>query len=314
MVVSSPAALVPALRGTLAFPVTPYSADGSVDLSSAEENASWLATSGVSALVSPSGAGEIWSLTEAECRDLTAATVRGADGRVPVVAGVGFGARVAVDLARSAEDAGADSVMVMPPYFPRSGQVGLREYYAAVAAAVSIGVVIYARDGVQPESSTLISLVEEFPNLIGYKDGTGDLRTFQSLRAAINDFAGVDRLVWLCGSGDDLLAPYVAAGAEGYTSSIACFWPEAALRHWKLAGSADPVGTASFFADVIAPFFDLRSGGLGIEVSLTKVAMELLGFPVGEVRPPLAMPSMESRERLADYLQRHRVPTRTARR
>lgn len=142
----APEVLKAHLHGVLAFPITPYAADGMVDLAAVRQNAEWLAGSGVCALVAPSGTGELFALTPDECADIVAATVGAVAGRVPVIAGVGFGPRVAAELARRAERAGADGILVLPPYYGRPDDQGLLAYYQAVAGATRLGIMPYARD------------------------------------------------------------------------------------------------------------------------------------------------------------------------
>src|SRR5439155_1225208 len=148
LVASDPAALGPLLRGVLAFPITPYATDGAVDLDAVGANAHWLAGSGMHALVAPSGTGELFSLTPEECAAVVRATVEAAAGRVPVIAGVGFGPRVAADLARQAERDGADGILVLPPYYAHPDPDALVAYYRQVADATALGLAIYARDSV----------------------------------------------------------------------------------------------------------------------------------------------------------------------
>src|SRR5437868_2088606 len=105
------------LRGPIAFPITPYAADGSVDLDAVRRNASWLGDSGICAIVAPSGTGEIFALSPDECAAITTASVEAIAGRLPVIAGAGVNARIGADLARRAEAAGADAILVMPPYY-----------------------------------------------------------------------------------------------------------------------------------------------------------------------------------------------------
>src|SRR6266545_3462647 len=123
-------ALGPLLRGVLAFPITPYQGDGALDLDGLRANARWLAASGIHALVAPSGTGELFGLSPAECTAVVAATVDAAAGRIPVIAGVGFGPRVGADLAREAEHEGASGILVLPPYYAHPGPAALLRYIA----------------------------------------------------------------------------------------------------------------------------------------------------------------------------------------
>jgi len=313
LVARSPAALGPLLRGVLAFPITPYADDGSVDLDAVRANASWLARSGIDALVAPSGTGELFSLTPDECAAVVEATAEAAAGRAPVIAGVGFGPRVAADLAKRAERAGADGVLVLPPYYAHPDPDGLVAYVAEVASATSLGLAIYARDGVSLTPPQLERLAREVPSLVAFKDGRGDVRLFQRLREHVSERLGPQRLVWLAGAGDDMVGPYFAAGAEGFTSSLACFWPEASLELLRLARSGDLRELARYHERVVRPIYDLRQRRRGYEVSVMKAAMELLGHPAGPVRPPLGDLTREERAELRAILEQLRVPTAASR-
>lgn len=307
-----PAELAPRLRGALAFPITPFAADGSVDLAAVRANAGWLAGSGVGAIVTPSGTGELFALTPEECVAVTRATVE-VSGATPVIAGVGFGPRVAADLAARAEAAGAAGVMVMPPYYAQPDPEGLLAFYRAVAEATSLGLVPYARDAAAFTPPLLERLAREIPSVVALKDGRGDVRLFQQLREHVVERLGADRLLWLAGVGDDLVGPYFAAGADGFTSSLACFWPEASLELYRLAGGGDFAGLAEFHRRVVRPIYALRQRRRGYEVAVMKGAMELLGHPAGPVRPPLVDLSPDERAELRQVLEQVGAPPAASR-
>src|SRR5690606_6608450 len=107
----------PQLRGALAFPITPFNADNSVDIEAVKANAELLATSRVAAIVAPSGTGEFFSLTPDEVNAVLEATVEAVGGRKPVVAAAGVGPKLAAEQAAHAESVGAAAVMVVPPYY-----------------------------------------------------------------------------------------------------------------------------------------------------------------------------------------------------
>ena len=314
LVAADPASLRPRLRGVLAFPITPFDERGGLDEAGLRSNATWLAASGIHALVAPSGTGEFFGLSPAECTAVVAATVEAAAGRVPVIAGVGFGPRVGADLARDAERAGASGILVMPPYYAHPDPDALLRYIAAIAEATSLGVLVYARDGIVLSAEQLACLAHDLPNLVGFKDGRGDVRLFQRLREHIVERFGAERFVWLAGAGDDLVAPYFAVGAEGYTSSLACFWPEASLELYRFARDGDNAGLAEFHRRVVRPFYEIRQRRRGYEVSVMKAAMDLLGHPAGPVRPPLADITADERRQLQAILTRLGVPSAADRR
>ena len=310
---SDPAALKPVLRGVLAFPITPYDEDGAVDQAGVRANARWLAATRMNALVAPSGTGELFSLTPAECAQVVTATLAAVDGRMPVIAGVGFGPRAGAELARHAEREGASGILVMPPYYAHPDPDALLRYVAEIAAATTLGVLIYARDATLLGPEQVERLANEIPNFVAFKDGRGDVRLFQRMREHVVERCGADRLVWLAGVGDDLVAPYFAVGAEGFTSSLACFWPEASLELYRLARDGDQAGLATFHRRVVRPFYDLRQRRRGYEVSVMKAAMSLLGHPAGPVRPPLADVTPGERAELRKILDDLAVPTAASR-
>jgi 5-dehydro-4-deoxyglucarate dehydratase len=302
------------VRGVLAFPITPYAADGSVDLDAVRANAAWLPDADIDAVVAPSGTGEMFALTPAECVDVTRATVEAIGGRIPVIASVGFGPRVAAEMVRAVEAAGADGILVLPPYYGTPDSVGLLDYYREAASATSLGVMPYARDAAVFTPEAVEQLARDVPNLVAFKDGRGDIRLFQRIREHVVERLGGERLAWLAGAGDDLVAPYFAVGAEGYTSSLACFWPEASVELLRLARGGDRAELARFHSRVVRPIYDMRQRRRGYEVAVMKAAMEVLGHRAGPARPPLGNLRPAERDELAEILSRLGVPTAAERR
>jgi len=297
------------LRGALAFPITPFDADDKLDLAGMKQNVDWLAGSGVCAVVAPSGTGEFFALSADEVRLVTQATVDAVAGRVPVIAGVGVGPRVAADMAAQAEEVGASAVMVLPPYYAQPDSAGLLAYYERVCSATTLGVIPYARDAALFDPAMVVEMASRCPNMVGFKDGRGDVRLFQRIRETVVDTLGADRLVWLAGVGDDLVAPYFAAGAEGFTSSLACFWPEISLQLYHLASQADWVSLRSLHLRAVRPFYELRAKRRGYEISVMKAALELLGHRAGLARPPIPNLTDPDRQELRSILQELNVPT-----
>ncbi len=302
------------LRGALAFPITPYTADGGVDLDGVRANADFLATSRVASIVAPSGTGEFFSLTPDETNAVLRATVEAAAGRKPVIAAAGMGPAVAAEQAAFAEEVGASAIMVVPPYYGKPDPAALLDYYAAIASATSLALIPYARDAAEFTPAMVQELAERIPSVIAFKDGRGNVRLFQQIREHVIGALGADRMVWLAGTGDDLLGPYVAAGAEGYTSSVACFWPEKSAELYDLASSGDFAGLREEHDAFIGPLYELRQRRRGYEVGMMKAAMELLGHPAGPARPPLANPTEDERAELKALLDRFEIPTAESRR
>lgn len=298
-----------ALRSALAFPITPFDANDDVDLDAVRTNASFLAGSRIGAIVAPSGTGEIFALTPEEARDVVAATVEVA-GDKPVIAAAAFGPKLGARMAADAEDAGASAIMVVAPYYAKPSADGLVEYYKQIASGTSLPIIPYARDAALFNPAILERLCNELPQIVAFKDGRADVRLFTQLRESVTHRIGADRLTWIGGSGDDLVGPYFAAGAVGYTSSLACFWPEASAEIYDLAASGNFAELAAYHDRVVRPIYEMRQLKPGYEVSVMKVAMEILGFVAGPSRAPLQNLDEVERRQLAGILEMLEVPTR----
>src|SRR5436309_7188213 len=158
------------LAGVIAFPVTPFKADLSLDIDGLRDSLERLLAHPVSTIVAAGGTGEMYSLTPAEHFEVIRETVAAARKRVPVIAGVGFGQRLGAELADAAANAGADGILIFPPYYPNAEDVGLLEYYRAIASATSLGVLIYSRDWAHFNPS-MVERLTTIRNLVAWKDG-----------------------------------------------------------------------------------------------------------------------------------------------
>ena len=285
-----------ALRTAIGFPVTTFDRELRLDLSGTQRHVENMIDGGMRTLVCAGGAGELYALSPDECERVYRATVEAAAGRAVVLAGVGFGIAAGADLARAARAAGCDGLLIMPPYFTLGDERGWIDYYRLVAGATDLPCSIYLRDNIRLTGASLSALCSEAPNVVGVKDGSGNIRAFEELRHAVGD-----RLVWLCGIGDDWAPSYFAAGAEGFTSSVSNFDPRLALQLFELCRSGDARAAADFVDRSIRPFFSLRLRGY--DIALTKAAAELAGLPGGPVRPPAPRLTDEHRRQLADDLR-----------
>ena len=138
------------LYGAIAFPVTPFNSDLSLDVLGLRRNLQVLLQQPIAAVVAAGGTGEMYSLTPAEHLAVTRATVEEVNGRVPVIGSTGFNYPLAVQLAQQSERAGADAMLALPPYYPSADDQGLAEYYAAIGSATSLPLLVYSRDWVNP--------------------------------------------------------------------------------------------------------------------------------------------------------------------
>ncbi len=288
------------LSGVIAFPVTPFNADFSLDLAGLRRNVQFLLKHPICALVAAGGTGEFYSLTPAEHRAVVEATVAEAGGRAPVIAGVGINPQLAIELARQAEAAGADGILMFPPYYTNAHDDGLFEYYSAIASATSLGHFIYSRDWAAL-SSAMVERLSKIPNLVGLKDGQGDLRRLQTIMARVGD-----RLQWIGGVGDDLVPGYYALGIRCYTSSIANIAPRLSLQLHDRASALDAASLSRLMSNYVIPLYNIRARKRGYEVSVMKAAMTILGMPAGPVRPPLPAIRPEEENELRSLMERYK--------
>ncbi|HYW72163.1 MAG TPA: 5-dehydro-4-deoxyglucarate dehydratase [Pyrinomonadaceae bacterium] len=269
------------LAGVIAFPITPFNADLSLDEDGLRANLERLLAHPVSAVVAAGGTGEMYTLTPAEHLEVIRITVEIAAGRAPVIAGVGFGLRLGAELAQAAASAGADGILIFPPYYPNADDEGLFEYYRAIAAATSQGTLIYSRDWAQ-FSPAMVERLTSISNLVAWKDGQGDIRRLQSIINRVGD-----RLRWIGGAGDDMVAAYYSIGIRAYTSSIATVAPRLSLRLHELAAGNRAAELYELMNRCVLPLYAMRSRRKGYEVSTMKELMDLAGLRGGAVRPPL---------------------------
>ena len=269
------------LSGVIAFPITPFKEDLSLDLPGLHENLNKLLEHPVSAIVAAGGTGEMYSLTPAEYLRVIELTALAIEDRVPVIAGVGFGQRLGVEMAQAAEKAGADGLLVFPPYYSQADDEGLFEYYRAISQATRLGMIIYSRDWAR-FSSAMVERLTSLPNLVAWKDGQGDIRQLQSLMHRVGE-----RLVWIGGAGDDMVGVYYSIGIRAFSSSIATVAPALSLKLHELASVNDTEALAELLETCVIPLYELRSRRRGYEVSAMKAMMDMIGLNGGPVRPPL---------------------------
>jgi 5-dehydro-4-deoxyglucarate dehydratase len=284
------------LSGVIAFPVTPFKEDLSLDLPGLHENLTKLLEHPVAAVVAAGGTGELYSLTPAEYARVVELAAHAIEDRVPLIAAVGFGQRLAVEMAQAAEKAGADGILAFPPYYPQAEDEGLFEYYRAIGEATRLGMVIYSRDWAS-FSPSMVERLTAIPTLVGWKDGQGDIRRLQLI---INHVG--DRLHWIGGAGDDLVAAYFSISVTTFSSSIATVAPRLSLRLWELADAGDAEALGDLLDRCVVPLYALRARRKGYEVSAMKAMMDMVGLNGGPVRPPLVNVKPDEEDELRTIL------------
>ena len=284
------------LYGVIAFPITPFADNLSLDLPGLHRNLTKLLEHPISAVVAAGGTGEMYSLTPAEYSRVIELTAHAIEDRVPVIAGVGFGQRLAIEMAQAAEKAGADGILAFPPYYPHAEEDGLFEYYRSIGTATSLGMLIYSRDWAT-FTPAMVERLTAIPTLIALKDGHGDIRRLQAIINRVGD-----RLQWIGGAGDDMVAAYYSIGIRAFTSSIATIAPRLSLRLHELGEAGDNEALAELLDRCVVPLYAIRARRKGYEVSTMKAMMEMIGMNAGPVRPPLVNVTPEEEDELRTIL------------
>ncbi|MEU6126167.1 5-dehydro-4-deoxyglucarate dehydratase [Streptomyces sp. NPDC047123] len=296
--------------GPLFFPVTAYGPDGGLDLDTFRAHVRGGIEAGAAAVFACCGTGEFHALTPEEFQECVAAAVDEAAGRVPVVAGAGYGTALAVRYARLAEQAGADGLLAMPPYLVVAGQEGLVRHYTELAAATSLDVIVYQRDNAVLTPRTVVELARA-DGIIGFKDGLGDMDLMQRTVSAVRSEVPGDFLYFNGLPTAELTGlAYRGIGVTLYSSAVFCFAPDIALAFHRAFNAGTPQGDATVDRLVdgfYRPFVELRALGRGYAVSLVKAGVRLGGLDVGAVRPPLHEPADEHVKHLAELIERGRA-------
>jgi 5-dehydro-4-deoxyglucarate dehydratase len=275
-----------ALAGSLlSFPVTHFTGDGEFDEAPYRDHIARLLGYGPAGLFAAGGTGEFFSLALGEFKRVVAAAVQGVRGRVPVIAGTGYGTRLAVEFAQTAQAAGADGVLVLPHYLLQVEQSGLYQHIHRVCRSVDIGVIVYNRDNCLFSVETLERLADACPNLIGFKDGAGNIEQLVAIRQRLGE-----RFVFIGGmpTAEVFAIPYKAIGCPTYSSAVFNFLPSVALRFFQAVRIDDRETADRMLRDFFLPFVALRNRRRGYAVSIVKAGMRLVGWGAGPVRPPLA--------------------------
>ena len=271
--------------------VTPFTAEGKLDIDAGVRLANHLVEQGCDGLILAGTTGESPTTTEHEKLELLRAVVAAIGGRAKIVAGAGSNDTAhSVELARDAASAGADGLLVVTPYYSKPPQSGLYAHFTAVANATDLPVALYdipSRSSVPIETDTIRRLAEH-PRIIAMKDAKGDL-------VAGADLIGTTDLIFY--SGDDALnLPWLSVGAVGFISVIGHL-AASRLADMRFAYQSGDVVRARAINLSLLPLISAQ-GRLG-GVALSKAGLRLQGIDVGEPRLPQVAPTTEQIDALA---------------
>ncbi|MFG1293826.1 5-dehydro-4-deoxyglucarate dehydratase [Xanthobacter versatilis] len=269
--------------GLLSFPVTHFHADGRFNAESYKQHIEWLAGYDAPVLFAAGGTGEFFSLAPSEIPGIVSAAKEAA-GKTAIVSGCGFGSVVGVEIAKAAEKAGADGLLLLPHYLIDAPQEGLYALVKQICDAVGIGVMVYNRDNSVLGVETLARLCDACPNLVGFKDGTGQIGLVRQITATMGD-----RLIYLGGmpTAELFAEAYLGAGFTTYSSAVFNFVPGLAVEFYKALRAGDRSTCERLLRDFFYPFMAIRNRRKGYAVAAIKAGVRLQGFAAGPVRAPL---------------------------
>ncbi|MFJ3673845.1 5-dehydro-4-deoxyglucarate dehydratase [Streptomyces sp. NPDC090106] len=292
--------------GLLSFPVTHFKDDLSFDDSAYRDNIVRLAKYDVGGLFAAGGTGEFFSLTPTEVEAVVTAAADSAPDDTPILAPAGYGTVTATEYAVAAERAGADGILLFPPYLTEAGQEGLARHVEAVCRSTSLGVVVYSRANAVYSADTVARLAETCPNLIGYKDGVGDIDTMTRIYTQLGE-----RLTYIGGlpTAETFALPYLELGVTTYSSAIFNFLPEFALDFYAAVRERRHGDVTRMLTDFVLPYTAIRNRQSGYAVSIVKAGMTATGRSAGPVRPPLTDLTTPEQDELAALIRN--LPART---
>lgn len=289
---------MPRFGPVLTAMVTPFDADGALDLDATAAVARFLQEQGNDGLVVSGTTGEASVLSDAEKLDLCRAVSEAVT--IPVILGSGSNDTAhSVELTGRARGAGAAGVLVVSPYYNRPPQAGIEAHFRAVAAATDLPVIVYdvpGRTGRRIAGDVLRRLFREVPNVVGFKDATGDPAATARLIADLGDAVEVY-------SGDDpLTLSLVAVGAVGVIG-VSTHWAAPEFRElFDRFGKGDVAGAREVNAR-LQPSFAYANSETCVFSQSAKAALQVLGLPAGDCRLPLGPAPEGTTDRAREVLR-----------
>ncbi|WP_411147983.1 5-dehydro-4-deoxyglucarate dehydratase [Streptomyces sp. A30] len=290
-------------HGVLFFPVTPFAADGSLDEERLARHIEAGVAAGAGGVFVACGTGEFHALTPEEIERAARIAVATTAGRVPVLAAAGGPVPVARDQAARIERAGADGILLLPPYLVSAPQQGLVRYVKEVTEATGLPVVFYQRGTARLTESTAAEIAA-LPGVVGLKDGLGDIERMHRIVRAVRALPDGQDFQFFNGLPTaEMTAPaYHGIGVDLYSSAVFAFAPQIALAFHRALGERDEALVNTLLDEFYGPLVQLRDEVPGYAVALVKAGVTLRGLDVGGVRAPLVDPTPEHVARLAKLI------------
>lgn len=290
------------IRGIVAYPVTPFSADGGIDDGAFRRVTENLLRSQLAAIAFLGSAGESAYLTDEEWRHGARLGVETVAGRVPVIVGIAeLTTAAAVAKARYAREIGADMLMVIPVSYWKLTEAEIFDHYAAIAAATDLPIMAYnnpGTSGVDMSPEFLVRLVREFDTVRFIKESSGDLNRMHAIHKLS------DGAIPFYNGANHMALEAIAAGASGWCTAAPNLLDDRPSRLFDLVQAGDIVRARALFYDILPVLRFIVVGGLPTTV---KAGLALRGLPAGAPRPPLKPLVEADRKKLAEFLAALRV-------
>jgi 5-dehydro-4-deoxyglucarate dehydratase len=274
--------------GLLSFPVTDFNEKGEFNPATYTERIEWFVSHDVSSVFVAGGTGEFFSLSSSEYEQIINIAVKTVAERTPVISSVGRSISEAIAFAKMAEKAGVHALLLFPPYLTECPQDGVYEYARTILQNTSLPVIYYNRGNGVLSASWIQKLADNCHNLIGLKDGTGNMQdlndTIKTVGKRLSYIGGVP-------TAEIIAEAYLSIGVNTYSSAAFNFVPGLANKFYKSLRAGDTETVARITREFYIPLVRLRSKKNGYAVSLIKAGAKIIGKSAGDVRPPLTMPT-----------------------
>jgi 5-dehydro-4-deoxyglucarate dehydratase len=286
-------------NGLLFFPVTPYQSNGEVDLTELAAHIKRGVDAGAGGVFVACGTGEFSALEPDEYGNVVRVAVEAIGGQVPVFAGAGGPVRTARRFADLAYAGGANGILLLPPYLTEASGAGLVHYVQA-ATREDLPVIVYNRANARFAEDSAVA-VARLPQVIGFKDGAGDLDLMIRIVRAVREENSEDSFFFFNGmpTAEVTQRAYRAIGVPLYSSAAFAFAPQVALAYYNALERGDNATLDLLERVFYHPLARLRAKGTGYAVSLIKAGVELAGHSSGGVRPPLTEVAPAHRDELS---------------
>ena len=289
-------------RGAGVALVTPFHADGSVNYEKLAELVEEQIAGGTDAIIACGTTGEAATMSEEEHMDVIRFIIKAVNHRIPVIAGTGSNCTAtAIDLSKQAEEAGAEGVLLVTPYYNKATQGGLIQHYEAVAGAISLPCILYnvpSRTGVTIQPETMAYLYQHVENIVGVKDATGNISMITKLMSL------VDEHFLLYSGDDDQIVPLLSVGGSGVISVLSNVAPHETheiCRKW-FDGDIKGAREAQFKAYPLIKALFAEVNPIPV-----KAALNLMGKNVGSLRLPLTEATDSTKALLKDEMTKYGI-------